>query len=69
MSKKTSWDKIEDNNRVKEVFASKEFQEAFRKQVEKDTWGNGLPKVYMDEDGWMVHHWSDGRIDKIKKLK
>jgi hypothetical protein len=66
---KESWDNIEDHNRVKEAFASKEFQEAFRKQVEKDTWENGLPKVYMDEDGWMVHHWKDGKIDKIKKLR
>jgi hypothetical protein len=67
--KKESLDRIEDNNRVKEAFASKEFQEAFRKQVEKDTWGNGLPKIYMDEEGWIVEHWSDGRIDRIKKVK
>jgi hypothetical protein len=67
--KKESLDRIEDNNRVKEAFASKEFQEAFRKQVEKDTWGNGLPKIYMDEEGWIVEHWADGRIDRIKKVK
>ena len=67
--RKESWDTIEDNKRVKEAFESKEFKEAFRKQVEKDTWGDGLPMVYMDEDGWMVHHWVDGKIDKIKKLK
>jgi hypothetical protein len=67
--KKKSCDAIEHNNRVKEAFESKEFKEAFRKQVERDTWGNGLPMVYMNDDGWMVHHWSDGRIDMIKKLK
>ena len=67
--KKESLDRIEDNNRVKEAFASKEFQEAFRKQVEKDTWGNGLPKIYMDKEGWIVEHWADGRIDRIKKVK
>jgi hypothetical protein len=68
-NEKQSWDCIEDNNRVKAAFESKQFKEAFRKQVEKDTWGNGLPMVYMDEDGWMVNHWADGKIDKIKKLK
>ena len=67
--KKESLDRIEDNNRVKEAFASKEFQEAFRKQVEKDTWGNGLPKIYMDKEGWIVEHWADGRINRIKKVK
>jgi hypothetical protein len=67
--KKESLDNIENNNRVKEAFESKEFKEEFRKQVEKDTWGNDLPMVYMDEDGWMVYHWKDGKIDKIKKLK
>jgi hypothetical protein len=66
---KESLDNIENNNRVKEAFESKEFKEAFRKQVEKDTWGNDLPMVYMDDDGWMVYHWKDGKIDKIKKLK
>jgi len=34
---KESWDHIENNNRVKEAFESKEFKEAFRKQVENDT--------------------------------
>jgi hypothetical protein len=66
---KESWDHIEDNNRVKEAFASKEFQDAFRKQVEKDTWDQGLPKIYLDDEGWIVEHWKDGRIDKIKKIK
>lgn len=67
--KKESWVEIEDNNRVKEGFELKKFKEDFRRQVEKDTWGNGLPMVYMNDDGWMVHHWSDGRIDMIKKLE
>jgi len=66
---KKDLNKIEDNNWVKEAFESKEFKDAFRKQIEKDTWGNDLPMVYMDDDGWMVHHWKDGKIDKIKKLR
>ena len=66
---KESWNHIEDNNRVKAAFESKEFKEAFRRQVEKDTWEQGLPKIYLDNDGWIVEHWKDGRIDKIKKIK
>jgi hypothetical protein len=58
---------IKDN--VKEVLESKEFKEAFRQQVEKDTWGNGLPMVFMNDNGWLVHHWSDGRIDTVRKIK
>jgi hypothetical protein len=50
-------------------FSSQEFRIGFAEQVEKDTWGNGLPKIYMDSDGWLVHHYKDGRIDKIKKLQ
>ena len=66
---KEDLNKIEDNNWVKQAFESKEFKDAFRKQIEKDTWGNDLPMVYMDDDGWMVNHWKDGKIDKIKKLR
>ena len=66
---KKSWNNIENNNKVKEAFESKEFKEAFRKQVEKDTWGNGLPKIYLDEEGWIVEHWANGTIDRIKKIK
>lgn len=61
-----SWDDIEDQNLVGKIFKSKEFKEAFRKQVEADTWGKGLPMVYMDKDGWIVKHWKDGKIEKVK---
>lgn len=37
--------------------------------INKDTWDKGLPKYYMDKEGWLVEHWKDGRIIKIKKLK
>jgi hypothetical protein len=66
---KESWNHIEDNNRVKSVFESKEFKEAFRKQIEKDTWEQGLPKIYLDDEGWIVEHWKDGKIDRLKKIK
>ena len=51
------------------VFNSPLFRELFQRQVEADTWGKGLPKCYMDDEGWLVHHWKDGKIDKIKKIK
>jgi hypothetical protein len=50
-------------------FKSEEFREAFRKRVEADTWGKGLPMIYMDEDRWIVKHWQDGRIERIKKVE
>lgn len=64
-----SFDEIEDNDLVSEFINSNEFKERLRKRVEKDTWGKGLPMVYMDADGWLVRHWKDGKIDRIKKLK
>lgn len=50
-----------------EFFLSKEFREGFAKQVEKDTWEKGLPKVYMDKKGRIVKHWKNGKIEIIKK--
>jgi len=64
-----SLDEIEDNDLVSELFNSPEFKQAFKKQIDADTWGQGLPKVYMDKDGWLVKHWKDGTIEKIKKIK
>ena len=69
MEKKESWDNIEDSNRVSEIFKSKEFQEAFRKQVEEDTWGNGLPMIYLNDEGWIIRHYKDGTIEKVKKVE
>jgi hypothetical protein len=65
--KKESWDDIEDSNKVSDIFNSEEFKESFRKRIEADTWGNDLPMVYMDSDGWIVKHWKDGTIEKISK--
>jgi len=64
-----SWDDVEDENLVMKFFKSEEFREAFRKRVEADTWGKGLPMIYMDEDRWIVKHWQDGRIERIKKVE
>lgn len=50
-------------------FKSKEFQEDFRKQVEKDTWDKDLPMVYLNEEGWIVKHYKDGTIEKLYPLQ
>lgn len=50
-------------------FQSKEFREGIRKTIEENTWGKGLPKIYLDKDGWIVKHWKNGKIEKIKKIK
>ena len=59
----------EDDELTTELFNSKQFKELFQKAVEKDTWDKGLPKVYMNEDGWLVHHYKDGKVDLIKKIR
>lgn len=49
-------------------FKSKSFTDGFTQQVIKDTWGKGLPMVYLDDKNRIVEHWSDGRIKVIKRL-
>jgi hypothetical protein len=49
-----------------EMFQSEEFKKGFQKQVEKDTWGKGLPMVYSNDKGQIVKHWKDGKIEIIK---
>lgn len=65
---KISLDEIEDNGSIWEKLNSPEFKEQIQKAIDDATWGKGLPKVYMDEDGWIVKHWKDGAIEKIKKV-
>jgi hypothetical protein len=48
---------------INDYIKSEQFQKDFTKQVEKDTWGKGLPKIYMDNDGNIVEHWKDGTIN------
>lgn len=52
-----------------EYFKSKQFQEDFRKQVEKDTWHKDLPIVYLNEEGEIVRHYKDGTIEKVNNMK
>ncbi len=40
-----------DYDPINEYIKSEQFQKDFAKQVEEDTWGKGLPKIYMDDDG------------------
>jgi hypothetical protein len=49
-------------------FQSQEFQDHVKAIIERETWGKGLPKVYMDEEGWIVKHWKDGRIERLEKI-
>ena len=57
----------EENDEFVEYLRSEKFQQDYRKQVEKDTWENGLPMVYMNEQGQIVKHWKDGKIEVIKE--
>lgn len=58
-----------ESDKIVEALQSEEFKEAFRKQVEQDTWGQGQPMYYQDNEGWLVEHHKDGTINKLKKLK
>lgn len=59
---------LEDESESK-YFQSQEFKDNIAKAIEADTWGKGRPMIYMDEEGWLVEHWADGRIIRKKKLK
>ena len=54
------------NTKEIEYFKSEEAQQLFQEMVEHDTWGKGLPKIYMDKKGNIVEHWKDGTINIIK---
>ncbi len=44
---------------------SDKFKKDFKKQIEKDTWDKGLPKIYQ-KNGEIVKHWKNGTIEIIK---
>lgn len=52
-----------------EMLQSKEFSEFVRKRIEDETWGKGLPMIYMNDKKQIVKHWKDGRIEIIQDLK
>jgi hypothetical protein len=51
-----------------EMYRSKEFRESLAKTIEEETWGKGLPKVYMNKQRQVVRQWKDGRIEIIEDL-
>lgn len=56
-----------EEDEVEKFLKSEKFSKEFREQVEKDTWGKGLPMVYL-KDNKIVKHYSDGRVEVIKKI-
>ena len=48
---------------------SQEFKKKIVEIINKDTWDKGRPKYYINGEGWIVEHWKDGTINKIKKVK
>lgn len=46
-------------------YSSEEFKKSFEERVKKDTWGKGIPMVYLTKEGKIVQEWEDGRIDVI----
>lgn len=49
-----------------EYFQSKEFKDTIEKSIQRETWGKGLPRYYMDENKNIVEHWKDGTINILK---
>jgi hypothetical protein len=50
------------------IYIEDDFTRVFNKVDENETWNKELPKMYQDSEGWLVEHWKDGRINKIRKL-
>jgi len=58
--------KKDESDDVSDYLKSEQFKQDFSEQVKKDTWGNGLPMVYMNKEGQIVRHYKDGKIEVIK---
>lgn len=58
--------KEDEEDDVYEYLKSKQFIKDFADAVERDTWGKGLPKIYMDDHGNIVEHWKDGTINILR---
>jgi hypothetical protein len=56
-----------EEEKLSNYLRSEQFRESFKKRVEEETWGKDKPMVYLDDDGWIVKHWKDGTIEKLKK--
>lgn len=53
------------DKQLSEYFRSREFKKSMQKQIKKDTWGKGLPMVYVNDKGQIVNHWKSGKIEII----
>ena len=60
-----TWDEIEDMDGVADLFNSEEFKSGFRKLVERDTWGRGLPMINGDYQGNVWATYEDGRKELL----
>ncbi len=55
-----------DEDALSDYLESEQFREDFKKQVEKNTWDKGLPKIYV-KNGQIIKHWKNGNIEIIKE--
>jgi hypothetical protein len=62
-------EEMEDDGSIVNVFNSEKFKLEIKRIIEAETWDKGLPKYYMDNAGWLVEHWKNGEIKRIKKIK
>lgn len=53
-------------NNLLKILKSKKFKKAFKRNIEKDTWDKGLPKVYM-ENGKIIKHYKDGTKEIVER--
>ena len=65
----TKKEKAKSDKELSEYFRSREFKKSMKKRIEKDTWGKGLPMVYMRENGDIIKHFKSGAVRIIKKAK
>lgn len=66
---KLSKKEMNESNYLMNFFRSDEFKKSYRKSVEKATWGEGKPMVYMRDNGDIVKHFKSGAFRIIKKAK
>jgi hypothetical protein len=52
-----------EKDKIQEYLRSKQFSIDFAAAVKRDTWGQGLPMIYMDDNKNIVEHWEDGTIN------
>ena len=52
-----------------DYFQSEEFKKGYMDLVKQDTWEKGFPMVYMNDEGQIVKHWKDGKIEVIHEAK